>query len=102
MNQYVEKGKSGYRIAGSRVSLDSIVYAFQRGASPESIQRSFPTLSLEAVYGAIAFYLANQEEVDGYLLASEQLFDELASISKSTHSKWYDRMQTARNDLAVS
>ncbi len=102
MNQYAKKGKSGYQIAGSRVSLDSIVYAFQRGASPESIQRSFPTLSLEAVYGAIAFYLANQEEVDGYLLASEQLFDELASTSKSTHSKWYDRMQTARNDLAVS
>jgi len=54
---YVEERNGGYWIAGTRVSLDSIVYAYHRGASPESIQRSFPLLKLEQVYGAIAFYL---------------------------------------------
>ena len=67
MSDYVEKYDDTYRIKGSRVSLDSIIYAFQRGASAESIQRSFPTISLEEVYGAIAFYLANQQEIDEYL-----------------------------------
>jgi len=31
------------------------VYAYGRGASPESIQRSFPLLTLEQVHGALAF-----------------------------------------------
>ena len=47
--EYVEQRDGGYWVAGTRVSLDSIVYAFQRGASPESIQRSFPLLSLEQI-----------------------------------------------------
>ena len=41
---------------GSPVALDSIVTAFQNGAAPESILRSFPTIgSLVRVYGALTF-----------------------------------------------
>jgi uncharacterized protein (DUF433 family) len=61
--EYIEKRDGGYRVAGKRVSLDSVVYAFLRGAAPESIAQSYPVLSLEEVYGAIAFYLANQTEL---------------------------------------
>ena len=50
-----------------RISLDSIVYAFKRGATPESIQRAFPLSTLEEVYGAITFYLAQAQELDAYL-----------------------------------
>jgi uncharacterized protein (DUF433 family) len=57
-----------YWIEGTRISLDLIVYAFQKGLSPESIVQSFPLLTLEQVYGAIAFYLANRIEIDGYLV----------------------------------
>jgi len=31
---YVEERDGGYFVAGERVSLDSLVYAFRRGASP--------------------------------------------------------------------
>jgi uncharacterized protein (DUF433 family) len=55
--QYVEQHEGAHRVAGSRVSLDSLVYAFWDGKSPETIAQSFPTLTLEQVYGAIAFYL---------------------------------------------
>lgn len=60
-NEYVEQRNGGYYVLGPRVSLDSVVYAFLRGESPEGIAESFPALSLEQVYGAIAFYLGNQE-----------------------------------------
>ena len=40
--EYVEQRDGGYYLAGSRVSLDSVVYAFLRGESPESIAESFP------------------------------------------------------------
>lgn len=64
---YVEKRDGGYWIKGSRVSLDSVVYAFRRGASPETIKRNFPVLTLEEIYGAITFYLANEKKIDAYI-----------------------------------
>ena len=66
-SQYVDKREGGYWVAGTRVSLDSIVYAFLEGQTAESIAQSFPVLTLEQVYGAIAFYLANRSEIDIYL-----------------------------------
>ena len=99
MSEYVEKQDDVYRIAGSRVSLDSIVIAFNRGASPESIQRSFPTLSLEAVYGAITFYLANQTEVDAYLESGDGKFNDLQNRSRSEHADWYSRLRVKRQEF---
>jgi hypothetical protein len=57
------------------ISLDAIAYAFQQGLSPQSIVQYFPLLTLEQVYGAIAFYLANRAEIDAYLAAQEAAFD---------------------------
>ena len=102
MSDYVEKKEDTYRIKGSRVSLDSIIFAFQRGASPESIQRSFPTISLEDVYGAIAFYLANQPEVDEYLKTGDDAFAELDRLSRLKYSDRYDRLQVkGKNPLQL-
>ena len=67
MREYVEKRDQGYWISGTRVSLDSIVYAFLSGQTAESIAQSFPVLSLEQVYGAITYYLAHRSEIDRYL-----------------------------------
>jgi uncharacterized protein (DUF433 family) len=63
------------RVGSLGVSLDSVVIAFQEGHSPETIQQLYPALSLEAVYGAVAYYLANRNEVDPYLKRQEQLWD---------------------------
>lgn len=46
---YAEDVEGAYRVAGSRVSLDSIVYCFREGLSHESIVESFPTLTLEGI-----------------------------------------------------
>jgi len=51
--EYVEHRKGGYYLIGSRVSLESVVYEFLRGESPEGIVQAFPSLSLEQVFGAI-------------------------------------------------
>jgi uncharacterized protein (DUF433 family) len=59
MRDYVERRDGGYYLTDTRIGLDSIVHAFKRGSSPESILRSFPLIgSLEAVYGALTYYLA--------------------------------------------
>ena len=78
MREYIEERNGGYYVAGTRISLDSVVYEFQRGSAPETILRSFPLIgSLERVYGAITFYLANKETVDLYLQRQEQLWEKL-------------------------
>ena len=51
---YVEQRDGGYYVSDTRVSLDSIVYAFRRGESAETICQNFEVLNLEEVYGAIA------------------------------------------------
>lgn len=96
--EYVEQVDGAYRVAGTRVSLDSVVYAFRRGASPESIQRSFPLLTLEQVYGAVAYYLAHQEEVDCYLLAGEEEFGRLRQAAREAHPDWHEKLERARKE----
>ena len=56
-----------WRVAGTRISLDSVVIGFRQGESAEEIQRNFPALSLEQVYGTIAYYLGHRQEVEEYL-----------------------------------
>lgn len=76
MREYVEERNGGYYVVGTRISLDSVIHEFNRGAAPETILRSFPLLgSLEKVYGAITFYLANREQVDRYLDRQRQLWE---------------------------
>ena len=94
---YVENVEGAYRVVGSRVSLDSIVYCFREGLSPESTAESFPTLTLEQVYGVIAFYLANQPKVDEYLREGEQLSRETHAESRSRNADLIARLQRTRH-----
>ena len=92
---YVEQHDGGYWITGTRVSLDSIVYAFLEGLSPESIVDNFETLTLEHVYGAIAYYLGNKATIDAYLRQSEVEFDEFYRQSREAHPLLYQKLEHA-------
>src|SRR5260370_26690138 len=71
-SEYIEQRNGGYYVAGTRISLDSVVYAFNRGDSPERILEEFPLLKkLSRVYGPIAFYLDHKVEIDKYLEDTE-------------------------------
>ena len=90
---YVARTNDGYRIAGSRVSLDSVVYDFLSGLSPESIADSYDTLTLEQVFGAVTYYLANQTEVDEYMRRNQEKFEELRIRARSSHPLLYKKLQ---------
>src|SRR5580658_3476737 len=68
INEHIEEREGVYYVPGTRISLDSIVYAFREGCSPETIREDCAGLTLAHVYGAIAFYLDHQTEIDAYLL----------------------------------
>ncbi|HXI90587.1 MAG TPA: DUF433 domain-containing protein [Blastocatellia bacterium] len=63
----IQEADGTVRISGSRVTLDTIIGAFQKGATAEQIQDSFPSLSLAQIYGAIAYYLNHEADVETYL-----------------------------------
>ena len=97
---YIEFKKEGYWVIGTRISLDSIVYAFRQGQLPESIAQAYPLLDLEKVYGAITFYLANQSDIDAYLISEEQAFDAmpqpLLTDAPSLHQKLLNAKQSIK------
>lgn len=74
------------RIAGTRVSLDSVIYAFVEGATPEEIVQDFPTLDLAAVYAVVGYYLQNRAEVEQYLEQREARREELKKVAESRFS----------------
>ena len=55
------------RVAGTRVTLDTLVAAFSEGATAEEIVQQYPSLELGDVYAVIGYYLHNRAEVDRYL-----------------------------------
>jgi uncharacterized protein (DUF433 family) len=95
-NQYVEQRDDGFWVAGTRVSLDSIVYAFLDGQTAEGVAQSFPVLTLEQVYGAIAFYLANRSEIDTYLTRIRVGFEALRQAARDTDPMFYQKLADAR------
>jgi uncharacterized protein (DUF433 family) len=82
--EYIERRNEGYYVAGTRVSLDSVVYQFRDGASPETILQRFPALgSLANVYGAIAFSLDEPRLVQEYLASQEEKWRSLAEADST-------------------
>jgi len=60
------------RFVGSRVTLDSLVALFDRGATAEEIVQSLPTLVLGDVYAVISYVLVHRPEVDAYVAGSDR------------------------------
>ena len=95
--EYVKKVEGAYRVWGTRVSLDSRVYLFREGMSAESMVDSYPALTLEQVHGALAFYLANQNQIDSYLAEWLRTAESEHKQSRKTNAELIAKLQRARN-----
>ena len=56
-----------YRVGSSRVTLDLLVRAFNRGATAEEIAQDFPSLQLSDIYQVIGYYLKHHARLAEYL-----------------------------------
>ncbi len=69
----LERDESGtIRVASTRVTLESVAYAFQDGESAESIQEAFPSLSLPDVYLVLGYCLRHPQDLEVYLREQQQ------------------------------
>lgn len=88
------------RVGQTRVSLDSVVYAFRNGDSAESIREQYPALSLEEVYGAIAYYLANRDEVHHYLERQDKVWEEQRRHAEQAPNPLLERLRAQKAKTA--
>ena len=102
--EYVTRTPQGvWRVAESRVSLESIIQLHRAGHTPQEIVESFPTLRLEQIFGAIAFYLRYQPAIDSDLDKQRQLWEAFEQESGERNRELRDRIlaRAARNDSAA-
>jgi uncharacterized protein (DUF433 family) len=97
--EYIEQTDGNYYVAGTRISLDSIVHAFRCGESPETVCQNFELLRLEEVYGAIAYYLANQAEIDAYLIRQGEKWAEGKRNAEPLPANLRARLVQAREEI---
>jgi uncharacterized protein (DUF433 family) len=56
------------RLQGTRIGIETILYDYIfRARTPEEIEKSYASLTLDQVYATILYYLRNKEAVDNYL-----------------------------------
>jgi hypothetical protein len=79
-----------------------IVHAFRRGESPETICQNFELLGLEEVYGAIAYYLANQAGIDAYLARQGDKWAEGKRNAEPLPANLRERLRRARQEMHAS
>jgi uncharacterized protein (DUF433 family) len=90
-----------YRVGESRVSIDSLVFAFKQGHSAETIQQQYPALQLADVYAAIAFYLRNRNEVEQYLKSQAALWSHLRDEWNARSGTLVQRLRDSRQNAMV-
>lgn len=55
------------RVGGTRVPLDTVIGAYEDGATPEEIALQYDSLLLADIYAVIGHYLRHRAEVQEYL-----------------------------------
>ena len=82
------------------MSLDSVAICFQEGASPQKIVEEFSTLKLSQVYGAIAYYLENEELIKEYIADGQRELERTVPPLSQQNPELFARLQAAREKMA--
>lgn len=65
------------RVAGTRVTLDTVVEVYEAGSRPEEIAQHYPSLAVADVYAVITYYLRHRDEVQEYLARRREQAEEV-------------------------
>ena len=64
------------RVGATRVTLDTVVMAFDMGATAEEIVQRYPSIDVASVYEVIAYVLRHRASVDEYLSERQKIVAE--------------------------
>ena len=71
------------RVEGTRIRLETVVYAFNQGASAEEIFQQYPSLTLSNIYATISYYLQHRSSVDAYVQERRREHDQIKQLNES-------------------
>src|SRR5436190_9866978 len=74
------------RVSNTRVTLDTIVSAFNEGLSAEEIAQQYPSVPLADVYYVIGYYLKRSSEVEAYLAGRQAKAEQVRKQNESKFS----------------
>src|ERR1700733_11036303 len=97
--EYVEERNGGYYVAGTRISLESIVQCFNEGLSPEAFLAEFETLTLAQVFGTITYYLENRPAIDAYGMRQNHRLEAARPAATPLPESLRQRLAAAREHL---
>jgi len=60
------------RVGQSRVTLETVVSAYETGATAEEVALEFSAVTLAQVYGVIAYYLQHKKDLEPYFTARQK------------------------------
>jgi uncharacterized protein (DUF433 family) len=60
------------RVGNTRVTLDTLVAAFDAGATAEEIVQQYTSVALADAYSVTAYYLRHQPEIQTYLVRRQR------------------------------
>ncbi len=69
-------------VSKTRVTLDTIITAFNEGLTAEEISYQYPSVPLADIYSIIGYYLRQKKQVDTYLKRREKQAQEVRRINE--------------------
>lgn len=73
------------RVAGTRVTLETVVTAFKQGATAEEIAQQYDSLELGQIYSVIGFYLQQTAQVENYLREAQRKAEAVQRAHEAQH-----------------
>jgi uncharacterized protein (DUF433 family) len=87
------------RVGRTRVTLSTVIHAFDQGHTPEEIVTDYPALQLADVYAVITYYLNNRAAVATYLAAQEEAAEQIRhEIEARSDSRDFRKRLLARSE----
>ncbi len=71
------------RVSNTRVTLDTIIQAFDDGATAEEIAQQYPSIPLADIYSVIGYYLRHGDEVEEYLLQRREQAEQVRQLNET-------------------
>jgi len=73
------------RVKGTRIPIDTIIAAYQRGDTVTEIDVGFPTVGLSNIFAILSYYVENQTMIDAYLARGEAFAEKMQDKWESLH-----------------
>lgn len=97
--QHIEERNGEYFVRDSRVLVQSVVIAWQRGVAPEQIREQFPTISLADIYSVISSYLDHQDALDTHFAETNARNERDRLADQAARPEFYAEMRRRIADL---